>query len=186
MPDISNNSWLVEDITLSTTTLRYSRTNEVSTVHNWSIAGSRIINCARSPRATVHMQFTAHTSILEHNKLERFQSEIKRYVEEHPRVWDSVAHVRHDHFDADKQRIDFEMALRHRSSWQEASRIKLDRSDFYRFLFELGKSLDIHFSAPPDQKISYFGGNLKRGDNDDCYARDLLKGSNLVPKSHKD
>ena len=184
-PDVSTNSWFVEDITLSTTTLRYARTNEVSTVHNWSIAGSRIVNCARSPRATVHMEFTAHTSILEPNKLERFQAEIKRYVEEHPRVWDSIAHIRHDHFDADQERIDFVLALRHRSSWQEAGRIKLDRSDVYRFLFELGKKMEIHFAAPPDQRIVYGGGDLKRGDNDNCYMRDLLTGGNLVSKQTK-
>jgi Mechanosensitive ion channel len=180
MPDVTTNSWFVEDITLATTTLRYARTNEVSTVNNWSLAGTRIVNCARSPRATVHLEFTAHISILENKKLEIFQAEIKRYVEEHPRVWDSVAHIRHDHFDADQERIDFTMSLRHRSSWQEAGRIKLDRSHVYRFLFELGKKLEINFSSPPDQRIVYSGGNLKRGDNDDCYMRELLAGSNLV------
>lgn len=180
MPDVADNSWLVEDITLTTTTLRYTRTNEVSTVNNWSIAASRIVNCNRSPRATVHMQFTAHTSILELNKLERFQSAIKRYVEENPRVWDSVAHIRHDHFDADQERIDFTMALRHRSSWQDAGRIKLDRSNVYRFLFDIGQKMDIHFSTPPDQRITYSGGALKRGDNDEGYMRDLLSGNNLI------
>lgn len=184
MPDVTDHSWFVEDITLTTTTLRYTRTNEVSTVNNWSIASSRIVNCARSPRATVHMEFTAHTSILEQKKLRTFQSEIKRYIEEHPRVWESLAHIRHDHFDADQEKIDFAVAIRHRSSWQEAGRIRLDRSNFYRFLFELGNRLDVHFSSPPDQKISYVAGKLKRGDNDseDCrYMRDLVRAANLIP-----
>lgn len=179
LPDVTKNSWFVEDITLTTTTLRYARTNEVSTVNNWSIAGSRIVNCARSANATVHIEFNAHISILEGNKMKQFRSAIKKYVEEHPRVWDSLAHIRHDMFDADQERVDFTMAIRHRSSWQEAGRIKLDRSDVYRFLFELGRELDIHFSAPVPQQIVYNGGTLKRGDNDDCYIRDLVAGSNI-------
>jgi len=178
-PDVTASSWFVEDITLTTTTLRYARTNEVATINNWSIAGSRIVNCSRSANATVHIDFLAHISILEGTKLQRFRSAIHRYVEEHPRVWDSVAHIRHDKFDADQERIDFTMAIRHRSAWQEAGRIKLDRADVFRFLFELGKELDIHFAPPVAQQLIYQGGKMERSTNDDCYMRDLMKKSNI-------
>ena len=179
LPDVTKNSWFIEDITLTTTTLRYARTNEVATINNWSIAGSRIVNCARSANATVRTEFIAHISILEGNKLQQFRRAIHKYVEEHPRVWDSVAHIRHDKFDADDERVEFSVALRHRSSWQEAGRIKLDRAEIFRYLYELGEQLNIHYKQPVSQKIVYRGGSLKRGDNDDCYMRDLMKGSNI-------
>ena len=178
-PDVTSNSWFVEDITLTTTTLRAAKTNEVSTVNNWSISGSRIVNCARSANATVHFQFQAHLSMLEGNKLNQFRAALHKYVEEHPRVWDSIAYIRHDRFDADKERIDFEISIRHRSSWQESGRIKIDRSEIHRFVFELGNELGVHFATPVDQQVVYQGGNLKRGDNDNCYMRDLMKGSNI-------
>ena len=179
LPDVSSNTWFVEDITLTTTTLRYSKTNEVSTVNNWSIAGSRIVNCARSPNATVHFEFKAHISILDDQKLEKFQSAIQKYVEEHPRVWDSIAHLRHDEFNADEERVTFALAIRHRSSWQEAGRIKLDRSDVFRFLFELGSKLDVHFEKPADQAVIYEGGKLKQGGSDVLNMKNMLSAPNV-------
>jgi len=169
----------VEDITLTTTTLRACKTNEVCTVNNWSISGSRIVNLARSANAIIHFEFQAHLSIMEDNKLKRFKAALHKYVDERPRVWDSIANIRHDIFDADKQRIDFEIAIRHRSSWQESGRIKLDRSDLRRFVFDLGNELDVHFADPVNQQIVYQAGHLRRGDTDDCYMRDLLKGGNI-------
>lgn len=181
MPDVSTNTWFVEDITLTTTTLRYARTNEVSTVNNWSIAGSRIVNCARSVNATVHFEFKAHLSILEGSKLEQFRSAIQKYVDERPRVWDSIAHLRHDEFDADDERVTFALAIRHRCAWQEAGRIKVDRSGVFRFLYELGKKLDVSFEKPPDQTVIYEGGILRRSDTEDTTKKMLLARSNTVP-----
>ena len=71
---------------------------------------------ARSANAIIHFEFQAHLSIMEDNKLKRFKAALHKYVDERPRVWDSIANIRHDIFDADKQRIDFEIAIRHRSS----------------------------------------------------------------------
>ena len=95
LPDVTKNTWFVEDITLATTTLRYARTNEVCTVNNWSISSTRIVNLARSANATVHFEFKAHISILDSSKLEDFRREIHQYVEERPRVWSGVVHIRH-------------------------------------------------------------------------------------------
>ena len=121
--------------------------------------------------------------MMEGGRLNQFKAALHKYVEEHPRVWDSVSHIRHDRFDADKERIDFEVAIRHRSSWQESGRIKLDRSEIHRFVFELGNELGVHFCSPVDQQVVYQGGTLKRGDHDNGYARDLLQGSNITPTS---
>ena len=169
----------MEDITLATTTLRYARTNEVCTVNNSSIASTRIINLARSPNATVQFEFAAHISIFEGDKLEQLRKEIEKYIDERPRVWDALSHIRHGMFDADNERVDISMALRHRSAWQEAGRIKNDRADFFRFLYAVGNKMNIHFSAPAEQQLVYQAGALRRGDNEDGDARALVARSNI-------
>jgi small-conductance mechanosensitive channel len=106
--DISSCTWFVEDINLSTTTLRFARTNEVSTMNNWAIAGSKIINCNRSPCALVVLNIILHVSIFENNTLEEFQAELQQYVVTHPRIWDSLVFCRHDSVDADLEQVSFQ------------------------------------------------------------------------------
>lgn len=178
--DVAATSWFVEDITLATTTLRCARTNEVCTVNNSSIASTRIVNLARSPNATIHFEFAAHLSILEGTRLDDLEHAMAKYVAERPRVWDSVRYVRHGMFDADAERIDLTLAIRHKSAWQEAARIKQDTAAVYRFLYQLGKTMDVHFSAPPEQRVVYQGGALRRGDTEDFDGRGLLARSNIV------
>ncbi len=45
-----SNSWVVDDITLFTTTVIFGATNERATYSNGSLALSRIINANRSPK----------------------------------------------------------------------------------------------------------------------------------------
>ena len=106
--DMSNSTWFVEDINLSTTTLRFARTNEVSTMNNWAIAGSKIINCNRSPGALVVLNMVLHVSIFEKSTLEEFQAELQQYVVTHPRIWDSLVFCRHDSIDADLEQVSFQ------------------------------------------------------------------------------
>lgn len=54
--DVTNTGspgWIVKDIGLYTTTVIYGSTNEVATYSNSSLAASRIINAARSPKASL-------------------------------------------------------------------------------------------------------------------------------------
>lgn len=177
--DVAATSWFVEDITLATTTLRCAKTNEVCTVNNSSIASTRIVNLARSPNATIHFEFAAHLSIFDGDRLDQFRKEMEKYVEERPRVWESVRHIRHAMFDADSERVDISVAIRHKNAWQEAARIKNDTAAVYRFLYQLGNKIDVHFSAPPEQKVVYQGGALRRGDTEDYDGRGLLARSNI-------
>ncbi|CAB9501431.1 expressed unknown protein [Seminavis robusta] len=181
LPDVPKNSWLVEEVTLATTTLRYARTNEVCTVNNWSLSSTRIVNLARSPNAILNFPFSAHISILEGNKLEQFKKAIQKFVSERPRVWETLAFVRHDMADVGNEAVNLSFAIRHRSPWQEAGRIKNDRTEVFRFLYQLGNQLNVHFSAPAEQNIVYQGGALRRGDTDDMSSRDLIKKSNIRP-----
>ena len=54
-----SSTWFVENAGLFTTTIRFATTNEVATVSNGSLANSRVINGARSPKmlAYVYMKF---------------------------------------------------------------------------------------------------------------------------------
>jgi len=180
LPDVTKASWFVEDISLSTTTLRYARTNEVCTVNNWSLASTKIVNLARSPSAKVNFEFKAHISILDEDKLEDFKREMQTFVAGRPNIWSGIAHIRHDMFDIDDERVDITMALRHRNAWQDAGRIKHDRADVFRQLYFIGKKLDIHFEAPAEKRIIYQAGTLKCGGCDDLNGRDILKSSNVL------
>lgn len=183
-PDPANSSWFVEDISLATTTLRFAKTNEVCTVNNSSISSKRIVNLARSLNAGVQVEFQSHISIVKGDKLDKFRQAIHSYVEEHPQIWESVVHIRHDMFDADSERVDICIELRHRYGWQAAGRIKLDRSNFYRFLYELGVHLDVHFYGPAKQKVVYQGGVLRKGGSDELSMRDMISGSNICSVSN--
>jgi len=178
-PDVTRASWFVEDISLSTTKLRYARTNEVSTVNNWSIAGSRIVNCNRSHLATVHVQMDMHMSIFENDNLRKFRNMLDKYVTDRPRSWECVNFCRHDDFDADNEKVKFAISLRHRSSWQEAARIKVNRADLLKFLYETSKELNIQYEDPPPQQLLYFGGSLKEGEITEGYKRSLLSVENI-------
>jgi hypothetical protein len=92
---------------LTTTTLRHARTNEVSTVNNWAISASRIVNCNRSPNATIFLEWILTYKVFENNNLEKFINELKEYVHDNPRVWDSLAFCRHDKIDADNEMVYF-------------------------------------------------------------------------------
>ncbi|KAL7573195.1 hypothetical protein ACA910_018852 [Epithemia clementina (nom. ined.)] len=151
-------SWFVEDINLWCTTLRYARTNEVSTINNAAIASSRIVNCNRSPNAIVEVDFYSNLSILEGKKLVEFRTALERYVKDHPRTWEAVAFIRHDKYDADVGKISMRIAVRHRYSWQDAARILINRGLLLRFLHELGNRLNIHFETPVCRRLQYQGG----------------------------
>jgi hypothetical protein len=178
-PNVTSKSWFVEDLSLTTTTLRYSRSNEVCTVSNADIAGLRIINCNHSPLATVFLEMKMHMSVFDAGNLQKFRSALDKYVADRPRVWDSVSFCRHDDFDADNERVQFAISVRHTSSWQDASRIKMNRADLVRFLYETSKKLSIHYEEPPPQQVLYYGGALKEGEIQNGYKRELLSSKNI-------
>ncbi|KAL7571640.1 hypothetical protein ACA910_011176 [Epithemia clementina (nom. ined.)] len=154
-------SWFVEDINLWATTLRYARTNEVSTINNSAIAASRIVNCNRSPNAIVQFVFITNIAILNGTKIDEFREALERYVKENPRTWEAVAYVRHDEYDADWEKIFIRISVRHRSSWQDAARILQNRGQLHRFVFETGKTMGINFRTPTPGRVIYQGGDYQ-------------------------
>jgi hypothetical protein len=74
------------------------------------------------------------------------------------------------------------LSFRHRSSWQDAGRIKLHRADLIRFVYELSTRLHVHFETPPPRRLLYHGGTLAHGQVLD-FKRNLLVGDNIVSQS---
>lgn len=147
--------------------------------NNWSIAGSRIVNCNRSPLATVSLQIDLHMSIFDNDNLRKFRDLLDKYVADRPRTWDSVSYFRHDDFDAGNERVKFSISVRHINSWQDAARIKVNRADLLRFLYETSKELSVQYEEPPPQQLLYYGGSLKEGEMSTGYKRKLLSPDNL-------
>lgn len=150
---------LKSDINLWSTTLRFARTNEVSTINNSAIAASRIVNCNRSPNAIVQFVFITNIATLDGRVLDDFRAALENYVKEHPRTWEAVAFVREEEFDADWEKIYVRLAFRHRNSWQDAARILQNKGQLHRFVFELGKKMGINFRTPPLGRVLYHGGD---------------------------
>jgi len=171
----------VEDINLVNTTLRYARTNEVSIVSNSSITASRIINCNRSPNALVVFEMLLHISFLEEGKLSAFENALTKFVKEHPRAWDRLMFVRRDEVDADDEKVQVTIQIRHRSSWQDAGRILVQRGNLIKFVHETAVRLKIVYSSPPHRRLLYRGGTLKDGRVQD-YKANLLQPNNI--RSH--
>lgn len=146
------------DINLWVTTLRFARTNEVSTINNSAIAASRIVNFNRSPNALIQFGFVTNISSLEGTRLEEFCAALERYVKDHPRTWEALAFVRFDEVDCDWEKIYMRLAFRHRNSWQDATRVLQSKGQLQRFAFELGKQMGINFNTAPQANVVYQGG----------------------------
>lgn len=146
-------SWFVEDISLFSTTLRFAKTNEVSSVNNFSISQSRIVNLQRSTNAIVQFELRLSINILKDDKLNKFRDALEEYVNDRPRIWDSFAFCRHDLFDADFGFVLFTLAFRHRLTWQSAARINLGRADLMRFIYELTVEMEIQYETPTPQRL---------------------------------
>lgn len=84
-PDGSS-GWIVERLSLTTTSVYWGTTNERATLCNGAIANLRVINAARSPNATVSvvLKFGIDT---EHEKVEIFRTAVEQYLKDRPREW---------------------------------------------------------------------------------------------------
>lgn len=82
-PDGSS-GWIVKDVDLFTTTVIFGTTNEVATYSNGSLASSRIINGARSKKATLFFLFKFPIDT-PYRRIKVFQSAIENFVKARPR-----------------------------------------------------------------------------------------------------
>ncbi|KAG7350307.1 mechanosensitive ion channel [Nitzschia inconspicua] len=140
--------WIVEDVTLFTTTLCLAATSERATIANGMLAKSRIINGARSPNAIVYvvMRFGIETP---YRKVEMFRSAVEKFVRARPREWSSMLGFRVSRIEADLGFIEYTTALRHREAWQNIVPILNSRNTMHAFCLELAKKLDMRYKNPP-------------------------------------
>lgn len=87
-----------EDISLTTTTLRFSSTNELCTVNNAAIANSRIVNCARSARAIVTIKAYFVITATQ-DQIETFRIRVENYLLDRPEIWAGLVHFRNNMVD---------------------------------------------------------------------------------------
>jgi hypothetical protein len=57
----------------------------------------------------------------------------------------------------------YRLAFRHRNSWQDSARIKLNRADMVKFLWETSKALNVNFLSPLPSQIVFQGGKYENG-----------------------
>lgn len=168
------------DINLVNTTLRFAKTNEVSIVSNSSIASARIVNCNRSPDAIVVIPLELHISCLKDGKFNSFQKAMKSYAKLHPRAWNRLLFCRRDRIDTDNEKVEVTLAFSNRNSWQDASRIMLQRSNLLKFVNKKTVELKINYCSPPNSRLLYSGGVLRDGqDGEGGYKANLLKPWNI-------
>jgi small-conductance mechanosensitive channel len=140
--------WIVDDVTLFTTTVYLAGTNERATISNGTLAKSRIVNGSRSPKAicTVTMKFGVDTPF---KKIEVFKNAIEKFVKARPREWFALVAIRAGRVEADLGFIEYGIVLQHREGWQNIGPILDSKQTVACFGLELTKKLNIRYSSPP-------------------------------------
>jgi hypothetical protein len=139
--------WIVEDVTLFTTTLALAATSERATIANGVIAKSRIINMARSPNAILYvkMRFGIETP---YSKVEIFRAAIEKFVRSRPKEWFRLLGFRVSKIEADLGYIEYSICLQHREAWQNITPILNSRNTMHAYCLELSKKLDMRYKSP--------------------------------------
>jgi hypothetical protein len=140
--------WIIENIDIFTTTMRYGATREVATLTNGSIARLRIINMNRSDKASImiFLRFGVDTS---YQKIKLFHTAIEQFVFNRPREWVKTFTFRTTRVESDLGFIEYVIILQHRESWQNVGTILESRATVASFCLEVQKQLDMKYHSPP-------------------------------------
>jgi len=140
--------WVVENVTLFQTTAIWGPTNERCSLSNGSLANSRIINGARSPRAKfpISVKIPIDTS---YEKVVIFKSAIEEFIKARPREWLSLNGFRASRLVADQGYVEYTIVIQHRDSWQNIGQLLDSKANLSSFCLEVASQLDIHYRAPP-------------------------------------
>lgn len=182
----AQNGWFVEDITLSSTKLRFARTGEVAYLSNHLLTDMRIYNANRSPQATVVIQPILHIAVLDHDNLKKFEERLRKFVKERPRMWVELLMVCVVKIDSDMEQVFLNLVFKHRDSWQSCARIYMHRAELLTYIQDTCKKLQIVFETPAPRRVIYYGGHLDEGAVDgegDSHRKDLLRPQNVRSQS---
>lgn len=172
-------TFLLTDINLYFTTLRFAATNEISTVRNGDLCSNRIVNCNRSFGAIVGFEIQFHISLLDGDTLQAFSSSLQAFIDDRPQDWDAIVFSRIQHIDVDNEFVVLKFGLRHRFSWQSAGRVLVDRGELLRFVYREGERLRVSHSSGPSRVLQYSAGYLRHG-SVSGYMRGLTSKENII------
>jgi Small-conductance mechanosensitive channel len=141
-------TWFVENISLYQTTVRQGATNEMATYSNSSLAHSRIINAARSPKAMtfVYLKFGIDVP---YSKVMIFKDVVEKFVKDRPREFIKVDGFRATTVEADMGYIQYVIVLLHVDSWQNIAEVLQAKADVASFCLEVQKKMNMRYVAPP-------------------------------------
>lgn len=123
-------------------------TNEVATVSNGSLANSRIINAARSPKMLVYVYMKFGVDVPYH-KVQVFRETVENFVKRRPRDWLSMSGFRATRVEHELGFIEYVICLQHRERWQNIAPMLNAKAEFSSFANEVAKKLDMPYRAPP-------------------------------------
>ena len=131
-----------EDISLSTTTLRFAATNEISTVNNAAISNSRIVNGARSEKAivTIRIKFDFQAT---QERISNFRIRVENYLIDRPDIWAGLVHFRNNAVDHDGSYAEYLLRAQHQRPWQESPPIMAHRGELEQFMTDVAVDLGI-------------------------------------------
>ncbi|CAB9521546.1 Mechanosensitive ion channel protein [Seminavis robusta] len=143
-----SSGWIVEKVTLTTTTVYWGATNERATLSNGAISNLRVINAARSPKATiyVHTKFGIDTN---YNKIQVFRSAAEQFLKQRPREWCAFLGFRPSEVVIDRGYISYTLIAQHRDGWQKIGGILSSKAKLTTYLLEVSKQLGMRYLSPP-------------------------------------
>jgi len=142
-----SSTWFVEHVDLFTTTVRFSLSNEVATVSNWSLAGSRIINAKRSPNAVIRvtLRFNIRTPP---SKLDTFYEKVMEYAKEKPREFLQVNGLSPTSIEVQHNYVQYVLSAQHHESWQNGGAVWKTTVDLTKYCLELTEELEMTYVPP--------------------------------------
>lgn len=142
-----SSGWIVEELTLLTTTLHWGATNERATINNGAICNFRVINAARSPNAQIYvnMKFGIDTP---YESIEVFRAAVEQFLKERPREWLAFGGFRPTEVAQDRGFTNYVIIAQHRNSWQHLGGILTSKADLVKFCMEISKQLKMTYTSP--------------------------------------
>lgn len=143
-----SSGWVVEKVSLYTTSLYWGATNERATIANGSISNLRVINANRSPHAQlfVNMKFAIDTP---YEKIVIFKAAVEQFLKDRPREWLSFVGFRPTEVAVERSFINYVTVAQHRSGWQDIGQILTSKAELVTYELEVAKQLEMSYSCPP-------------------------------------
>lgn len=139
--------WIVENVSLYTTTVRQGTTREYATFTNGSLANSRILNLRRSEKPNIYM-YLKFTMNVTQEQLDEFRKRITKFTKDRPREWIKVVSFRCINVETEQQYAEFVLIVQHREPWQSYGTIQVSKGHVYVHSLHLQKQLKMEYTAP--------------------------------------